>query len=78
MSYILHDPDEWEAVSTYTPCLSCNGDLTRCDGRCTGSASYGMRRRPPEVVAEIKAKKLREHEDAVLAEADRIRARRAP
>jgi hypothetical protein len=41
-----------------------------------GSSGISSRLRPPQEVAAIKAKRQREHEDAVLAEADAIRARR--
>lgn len=60
MSYIFYDPDEWETVSVSTP--------TSC--------SIGQRRRSPEAIAKIKAEKLFLHEEAVLAEAARIKARR--
>lgn len=59
--YALYDPDEWESVY-YT------------DG---GAFGCSQRRRPPEEVARIKAEKQAAREDAILAEADAIRARRA-
>lgn len=74
--HILHDPDEWETVSTYQPCTVCGGDLTKCNGACNGSASFGLKRRDPTEVAKIKAEKQRRHEDEVLAEAAAIVARR--
>lgn len=73
MSYILHDPDEWEAVIEGTPC-PCGG---KCDGHCRGAFSYCLRRRSPKAIAKIRADKQRAHEDAVLAEADAIRRRRS-
>ena len=76
MSYILHDPDEWEGYSSSTPCGHCQDDRSRCNGMCTGSASWGLRRRAPEEVAKIKEAKRRKHEADVLAEADAIRAAR--
>lgn len=77
MSWILHDPDEWESVWTHTPCASCGGDMSKCNGLCSGSSGFGTRRRDPADVARIKAEKRAAHEEAVLAEADAIRARRA-
>ena len=76
MSYILFDPDEWESVGTSTPCTAC-GNGRPCNGRCNGSASFEWRMRSSEAIAKIKADKRAEHERAVLAEADAIRARRA-
>lgn len=76
MSYIYYDPDEWETVHTHTPCHSCGDDMRKCNGMCTGSSSWGQKRRAPEDVARIKAEKRKAHEDAVLFEADLIRARR--
>lgn len=70
MSWILYDPDEWEAKSEYT---SYGKDTF---GNPIGSASYSLVRRSPEEIAAIKAQKRREHEDAVLAEAAAIQARR--
>ena len=75
MSWMLHDPDEWETISSYTPC-SCGG-LANCNGCCNGSAGVGTRRRAPEDIARIKAEKRRQHEESVLAEAAQIMARRA-
>lgn len=78
MSYFLHDPDEWEPVSTSTPCTVCGGNISKCQGgRCNGSFGMGMRRRDPAAVAKIKAERLRKQEDEILAKADAIRARRA-
>lgn len=77
MSYILHDPDEWETVTTSTPCAACGGDIRKCNGMCTGSMSMGQRRRAPEEVARIKAERRRREEDAILVQAETIRAQRA-
>ena len=74
--HIIIDPDEWETVTESTPCRRCNGDLSRCNGMCTGSASWSLRRRPADEVAKIKEAKRRAHEEAVLAEAAAIMARR--
>jgi hypothetical protein len=75
--HMLYDEDEYEVVHHYRACTACNGDLRRCNGRCNGSAGYSLRRREPSEIAEIKAKRQREHEDALLVEADAIRARRS-
>lgn len=77
MGYINYDPDEYETVHTSTPCLSCGGDMRKCDGRCSGSSSWTSVRRSDEAIREIKRKKREEHENKVLAEAEMIRARRA-
>jgi hypothetical protein len=74
--HILHDPDEWETVTTSRPCTACDGGRRRCNGMCNGAFSFSNRRRPPEEVAKIKAEKQRQHEDAILAEAEAIRRRR--
>lgn len=73
----IHDEDEWEIVVESRPCTRCNGDRSKCDGGCNGSFGVGQRRRPPEAVAKIKAERQRQREDAILAEAETIRARRA-
>jgi hypothetical protein len=75
--YIFHDDDEWETVSSYRACTACNGDMSRCDGRCNGMSSWGLKRRNPSEVKRIKAERQRKHEDDILAEAELIRARRA-
>jgi hypothetical protein len=77
MMHILHDEDEWQTVSESRPCTVCNGDPRKCNGTCNGSLFIGTVRRPPAEVAAIKARRQREHDDAVLAEAEAIKARRA-
>ena len=74
MSYSILDPDAYETVFESHPC-HCGG-LLYCTGNCTGWGSVIQRPRPPEEVARIKAEKRRVREDAILAEADTIRARR--
>ena len=73
-----HDPDEWETVtaSHMCPYHQEHGSSAIYAG-CTCHFSSGLRRRDPAEVAKIKAQKLREHEDRILAEAEAIRARRA-
>lgn len=70
MSWILHDPDEWESKS--------ESKVYGRDpfGNVLGSCSMSLIRRSPEAVAVIKAKRRKEHEDAVLAEAAKIMALR--
>lgn len=77
MKIVLPDPDEYRTVVKSTPCTSCGGDLSKCDGGCNGSMSVGQERRSPEEVAAIKAQRRREYEDKILAEAELIRASRA-
>ncbi len=75
--YNVYDPDEYEMVSAGTPCTMCGGDHRRCNGwGCNGSFSMGPRRRSPEEIAKIKAERLRQREDGILAEAEAIRRRR--
>jgi hypothetical protein len=75
--HILYDEDEFETIVTSRPCMSCGGNRGKCRGvGCNGSFGVGSRRRTPAEVKEIKAKRQREHEDAILAEADLIRHRR--
>jgi hypothetical protein len=73
---ILYDPDEFETVIESRPCTACGGDLGKCNGACNGMASYGQRRRKPEEIVAIKAKRQREQEDKILAEAELIKLRR--
>lgn len=74
---IYHDEDEYEMVHHHRVCTACNGDLRKCNGACNGSSGYSLVKRPAAEVARIKAEKLKAHEDAILAEADAIRARRS-
>lgn len=75
--HIYHDDDEWESVYHHRVCTACNGDLRKCNGACNGMAGYSLVRRKPEDVQRIKEERLKKHEDAVLIEADAIRARRS-
>lgn len=59
------DPDEWEVE------IGWGGQGQASWGTC------GQRRRSPEEIARIKTEKRRAHEDAFLAEAEAIKARRA-
>jgi hypothetical protein len=73
---LIHDPDEFEAVTESRPCTSCGGDPSKCNGGCNGMASFGLKRRSPEEVARIKAERRKQEENEILAQADAIRARR--
>ena len=75
--HMMYDADEYELTHDYTACRSCAGDMTKCNGMCTGRVSVGYRRRDPAEVFAIKAARERSREDAVLAEAALIHARRA-
>lgn len=61
MSYILHDPDQWETIFTSTP----------------NSAGMSMRQRDPSEVLKIKEAKRLQQEENILAQAADIQARRA-
>lgn len=74
--HIFHDPDEYETVVHQRVCTACKGDLRKCNGACNGSSGYSMVKRPAAEIAKIKAEKRRKHENAILVEADAIRARR--
>ena len=76
MSHFTYDPADYEVVSEHRPCTSCGGIPAKCDGRCNGSASWGMRRRDPKEAARIKAERQRVQEDEILSQAELIKARR--
>ncbi len=73
---IIHDPDEFEPKAVSRPCTVCNGDMTKCNGGCNGSASFTLVRRDPAEVKRIKAEKERMREDDILAQAEIIKSRR--
>ncbi len=70
MIWILHDLDEW------TTKVSHKNFGKDPFGNPIGCVSYQLVRRPPEEVAEIKARKQKKREDAILTEAADIKARR--
>lgn len=75
MSHIFYDEDEFETIVTSRPCTNCGDDLGKCRGiDCNGSFGIGSRRRSHTEIAAIKAKRQREHEDKILAEAELIKA----
>lgn len=73
---IFHDEDEWETRIEHRPCTSCDGNLRKCNGACNGMSGYSLVRRDPGEVKKIKAENIRAREDAILAQAAVIRARR--
>lgn len=79
MSFQFFDQDYFETIRSFTPC-SCGGNplsgTCRAPGMCNASGSVSQRARAPEEIVRIKAEKQRVHEEAVLVEADAIRARR--
>jgi hypothetical protein len=78
VSTILYDPDEYEYHSTFTPCpFHEKYPGSGMVAGCTCSASAGHRRRSDDEIKLIKERKLRYHEDLILAQAEAIKARRA-
>ena len=76
--HMLYDEDEYETVVHSRPCTTCGGNLVKCRGiGCNGSSGIGSRRRSDEEIRIIKARRRTESEDAILAEAEAIRARRS-
>jgi hypothetical protein len=76
MSYIYHDADMYEPVSGGTTCPFHKANPSGHHPGCTCSTYFGYRRVSDETYRAIKARKQREREDRVLAEARTIRARR--
>jgi hypothetical protein len=74
---ILHDPDEFETVWVYHTCAYHRAYPHGNHAGCTCSSSCSQKRRPPDEVTAIKAKRLREEEDRILAQAEIIKAKRA-
>ncbi len=74
--FFHHDPDEWETVSTSRRCGFHEFNPGGFHPGCTCSCTIGTRRRPQHEIDRIKADKQRKREDAILREADVIRARR--
>jgi hypothetical protein len=75
MSY-HHDADEFETVFESRPCTSCQGDPSKCNGRCNGMGAISTRRRPANEVIAIKAERLRKEEDEILLKAEAIKRAR--
>ena len=73
---IHYDPYEWEGVIETSTCPFHQAHPGEPYAGCACSTMIGSVRRSPEEVAEIKARKRREHEDHILAEAEAIKLRR--
>lgn len=71
------DPDEHELVTDHRPCAFHEIYPGHPFPGCTCSSVTMYVPRSPEEVAAIKAKKVRDEEDRILALAEAIRARRA-
>lgn len=68
MSWYLYDPIEWETVVTGETYPGPFGPM--------GSFGMNQRRRSDDEIAKLRAERERLREDEILAEAERIRARR--
>lgn len=71
MSWLYEDPDEWETLpagATYSdqPGTKLSYDVN----------GVARRKRSPQEVGLIKARRIADHEDSILAQADIIRAER--
>jgi len=75
--YISYDPDEYEYVSESRICAFHKADPGADYAGCTCSYSFTQKLRSTSEIAVIKAKKVREAEDRILAQAEIIKARRA-
>ncbi len=71
MSWIYEDPDEWELLAEGETQDDFPGSTVKFDLN-----GIGRRKLPPDEVALFKARRIGDHEDAILAEADIIRAQR--
>lgn len=74
---IHYDPDEYENVSEYRTCGFHKEHPGEPWAGCCCSASFTSRLRSPEEIAIIKAKRRREEEDRILAQAEAIKGMRA-
>jgi hypothetical protein len=75
---IRYDPDESETVYESRTCHFHKMHPGETFAGCTCSFSIGSRRRSPEDVAAIKAERRQKEEDAILAQAEIIKASRSP
>ena len=71
MSWLYEDPDEWEMLPTGATYSDKPG--TKLSYDVNGAA---RRKRTPQEVALIKARRIADQEDSILAQADIIRADR--
>jgi hypothetical protein len=74
--YYHHDPDEYEAISTSVVCEFHKNNPGKMTPICMCSGSWGLRRRSPEEVAQIKNERRLREEDKILARAEIIKAAR--
>lgn len=74
---IYHDPDSHETIVHRHTCPFHQVEPGKTFAGCTCSTSIGSRLRPAAEVREIKAKRRREEEDKILAQAEAIKASRA-
>jgi hypothetical protein len=74
--FIEHDQDEWETVVDRRVCPFHESNPGEAFSGCTCSFGMSTRRRDPDKVHEIKAKRQRERENEVLRQAMRIIAER--
>jgi hypothetical protein len=74
--YVSYDPDEYEIVSEHQTCAFHEANPGVPFAGCCCSSSFTQRRRSDAEIAAIKAKKVREAEDRILAQAEIIKARR--
>lgn len=72
-----YDPDQYETYTEHTTCPFHQANPGTPHPGCTCSVHMGSRRRPPEEIARLRAERQRAREDAILAEAEAIRTRRA-
>lgn len=73
----LHNTDEYESKVHHEPCPFHKRNPGGNSPACTCSTSWGLQRKPEHQIKIEREAKTLAHEEAVLAEADAIRARRA-
>ena len=73
---IRYDPDEHKAISKHHVCSFHQEHPGQSFADCTCVSSWMTVRRSDEEIARIKAARQRQHDDAILAEAEAIRRRR--
>lgn len=76
MQMFSYDPDEYEPVTEHHVCAYHRLYPGAPYAGCTCWGSYSQRRRSDEEISAIRARKIREEEDRVLAHAEAIKARR--
>lgn len=76
MDVHIYDPDEWEPIVGSYTCFFHRANPKAHHPACTCYTGIRQMRRDPAEVARLKAERLRLHEDAILAQAEAIKARR--